>query len=179
MNDPIARPAARSALADLASHYFQTAYVVRDLAAAEAWFGRILGVPQWTTFDMEVGAGCTYRGRPADSAMRLSLGYAGDVQIELIQPTRGVSMYTEFLEAKGPGLHHIAFAVPDYDATVAVLAAEGLEAIQAGVTPDGQVRFTYFDCATAGASVIEILGFSPAMAAAMEEMKAAARAARS
>lgn len=178
MNDPVANSAVRHTLADLHRHYFQTAYVVRDLAAAEGWFGRVLGVPQWTRFDVEVGAGCTFRGRPADSAMRVSLGYAGEVQIELIEPARGVSMYTEFLDAKGPGLHHIAFAVPDYDATVSALAAEGLEPIQQGVTPDGQVRFTYFDCDRYGASVIEILGFTPAMAAAMDAMKAAARAAR-
>lgn len=162
----------------LAAHYFQTAWVVRDLAAAEEWFGRVMGVPAWTRFDVVLGEESRYRGRPADSAMAISLGYAGEVQIELIESVRGPNIYTEFLDAKGPGLHHIAFAVPDFDATVAQLREERLPELSSGILNGGSVKFAYFDCAAAGASVIEILGFDAATTDAMAQMKAAAYAAR-
>lgn len=162
----------------LAAHYFQIAWVVRDLDAAEEWFGRVMGVPAWARFDVVLGEESRYRGRPADSAMRLSLGYAGEVQVELIESQRGPSIYTEFLERKGPGLHHVAFAVPDFDATVARLREQGLPELSSGTLGGGSVKFAYFDCEEAGASVIEILGFDAATTDAMAQMKAAAYAAR-
>ncbi|AMN47018.1 hypothetical protein ACG33_07890 [Steroidobacter denitrificans] len=159
----------------LGPYYFQTAYVVRDLAAAEKWFGRILSVPAWTTMEIVLGEGCYYRGKPADSSMKLSLGYAGDVQIELIEPARGASIYEEFIEKKGYGLHHIAFSVPDFEEAVKMLTSRGLTAMSSGVLSDGGVKFAYFDCEDAGASVIEILGFDAATTEFMEKMKVDAR----
>ena len=162
-------------LGNLAPYYFQTAYVVRDLEAAEEWFKKIMGVPMWVRSEVTLGEGCTFRGKPADSAMRLSLGFANEVQIELIEPLRGVSMYTEFLEQKGPGLNHIGFAVPDYDKAFAELKDAGLEAIQEGQL--ATTRFSYFDCEAYGASIIELLGFDEGTLAAMAQMKEAAKAA--
>jgi hypothetical protein len=54
------------ALAALAPHFFQVAYVVRDLSSAEGWFQKVLGVPSW--FRMEnvtFGADCSFRGGPS------------------------------------------------------------------------------------------------------------------
>lgn len=159
----------------LSPYYFQTAYVVRNLGEAEKWFGRTLGVPLWTTMEVVLGEGCRYRGKPADSSMKLSLGYAGDVQIELIEPVRGESLYAEFIERKGYGLHHIAFSVPDFEEAVTMLTSQGLTALSSGVLSDGGVKFAYFDCEEADASIIEILGFDAATTEFMEKMKADAR----
>jgi len=159
------------ALAGIASHFVQMGYVVRDLAAAEAWFQSVLGVPAWTRMEnMTFGADCRYRGRPADYAAHLSVGYLGDTQIELIEPVRGESLYTEFLESRGPGLHHLAFDVPDFDETVAALGENGLELIAVGAVGPGS-RFAYFDCESAQASVIEILDFDEGTRDFMEQLK--------
>jgi catechol 2,3-dioxygenase-like lactoylglutathione lyase family enzyme len=155
----------------IAPHFFQFAYVVRDIAAAEAWFEKILGVPVWTRIEnMAFGTECSYRGRPADYAADLSLGYMRDTQIELIQPLRGESLYTEFLESKGPGLHHIAFDVPDFDATLAALNESGLELLAKGQMGPGS-QFAYFDCDSAETSVVEILGFDEGMRAFMAQLE--------
>ena len=159
--------------AAIAPYFFQVAYVVRDLGVAEAWFQRILGVPSW--FRMEnvaFGAECSYRGRPSDSAAHLSVGYLSETQIELIEPIRGESLYTEFLDAKGPGLHHLAFDVPDFSATVAALRESGLELVAQGSVGPGS-EFAYFDCETSGTSVIEILGFDEGVRAFMKQLKQA------
>jgi catechol 2,3-dioxygenase-like lactoylglutathione lyase family enzyme len=159
--------------AAIAPYFFQVAYVVRDLAAAETWFHDVLGVPSW--FRMEnvaFGAECSYRGRPSDSAAHLSVGYLRKTQIELIEPIRGESLYTEFLDAKGPGLHHLAFDVPDFPATVAALRESGLELVMQGRVGPGS-EFAYFDCDTAGTSVIEILGFDEGVRAFMQQLESA------
>jgi catechol 2,3-dioxygenase-like lactoylglutathione lyase family enzyme len=159
------------ALAAIAPHFVQMGYVVRDVAAAEAWFQEILGVPAWTRMEsMTFGPDCSYRGRAADYAAHLSIGYLGDTQIELIEHIRGESPYTEFLESRGPGLHHLAFDVPDFDATVGALGGSGLELIAAGSVGPGN-RFAYFDCESAQASVVEILGFDESTRGIMEALK--------
>ena len=44
-------------LGNLAPYYFQTAYVVRDLEAAEEWFKKIMGVPMWVRSEVTLGEG--------------------------------------------------------------------------------------------------------------------------
>ena len=162
------------ALAGLAPNLFQVAYVVRDMDAAEQWFQRILGVPSFFRMEnVELGEGCSYRGQPANSAASRSLGYLGDILVELIEPIRGSSPYTEFLETKGPGLHHLAFLVPDFAATVAFLGESGLEVISEGQLGPGS-QFAYFDCEADGCSVIEILGFDEAIRGFMGQIKSGA-----
>jgi len=159
------------ALAAIAPYFVQTGYVVRDLAAAESWFQQVVGVPAWTRMEnMTFGPECSYRGRPADYAAHLSIGYLRDTQIELIEAVRGESPYTEFLESRGTGLHHLAFDVPAFDATIDALGGSGLELIAEGSIGPGN-RFAYFDCESAQASVIEILGFDEATRSLMEQLK--------
>jgi methylmalonyl-CoA/ethylmalonyl-CoA epimerase len=165
------RKQADHALGALAPHFAQVGYVVRDLTAAEAWFRGTLGVPLWTRMEnVTFGPECSHRGRPADYSAHLSLGYLGETQVELIEPLRGESLYSEFLERKGPGLHHLAFDVPDFEATVAALGESGLELLAVGAVGPGS-RFAYFDCQAAQASVIEILGFGDATRAFMRELR--------
>jgi len=170
--------------AALAPHFFQVAYVTPDLAAAEAWFQQCLGVPPF--FRMEnvaFGAETRLRGQPADCAVHLSLGWLGDTQVELIEPVRGESLYAEFLAEHGPGLHHVAFDPPDFDAAVAGLCGGGLDPIMHGSLGAG-MRFAYFDtskttdtaeAAAAGASVIEILGFDATVRGFMDRLRQQSR----
>jgi methylmalonyl-CoA/ethylmalonyl-CoA epimerase len=157
----------------LAPYFCQVGYVVTDLVAAEEWFRQVMGVPRFLRMEnVEFGDTCRHRGRPADYAIHVALGYARDIQIELIQAARGRSIYTEFLEANRPGLHHLAFAVPDFAAAAAHLRGSGLDPIVEGVIDAGmRTEFAYFDSGAAGASVIELLGFDAAAQAFMDQLK--------
>jgi methylmalonyl-CoA/ethylmalonyl-CoA epimerase len=53
----------------------------------------------------------------------------GDGHVELLRPLGPETAVGKFLERKGPGLHHVAYAVDDIDATLGKLAAAGLELI--------------------------------------------------
>jgi len=53
----------------------------------------------------------------------------GDGHVELLRPLGPETAVGKFLERKGPGLHHVAYAVDDIDATLESLAAAGLELI--------------------------------------------------
>ena len=161
-------------MTSLAPYFFQVAYVMDDIAAGARWFQATMGVPHFERLEnVAFGETCRFRGGPADSAAHLALGFAGDVQIELIEPVRGHSIYQEFLDAGQRGLHHVAFLVPDFAAATSRLAAQGLECITEGVLAGAmRVDFAYFDAGPEGGSVIEILGFDEAAHAFMADLKA-------
>jgi methylmalonyl-CoA/ethylmalonyl-CoA epimerase len=55
----------------------------------------------------------------------------GDGHVELLRPLGPETAVGRFLANRGPGLHHVAYAVDDIDATLAELAGAGLELIDA------------------------------------------------
>ena len=55
----------------------------------------------------------------------------GDGHVELLRPLGPETAVGKFLARKGPGLHHVAYAVEDIDATLEQLAAAGIELIDA------------------------------------------------
>lgn len=96
----------------------QVGIVVRDAqATVNAWVERFalepVQVVDWPPSGSNLGAQSTYRGRPGNFRMRLAFIETGPVQIEIIEPLEGDNIYSEFLEEKGEGLHHILFLVDD------------------------------------------------------------------
>ncbi|MDT5007533.1 MAG: hypothetical protein QOJ24_4709 [Mycobacterium sp.] len=130
----------------------QIAWVTTDLTATEEALTTLLGASKWIRVpDVHFGPdSCTYRGQPADFVASISFSYAGDTQLELIFPVSGESVYTEFLDRAGPGLHHICVEVDDVDAAVGTA-----EVLQRGVMPGG-MEFAYVTAEAAGVPYIEI-----------------------
>ena len=54
---------------------------------------------------------------------------AGESEVELLRPTRDESPVGKFLARRGPGLHHVAYAVTDIDRALDEARAAGLELI--------------------------------------------------
>src|SRR5580765_3152070 len=54
---------------------------------------------------------------------------AGETEVELLEPLREDTPVGKFLARRGPGLHHIAIAVPDIESAIADARAHGLEMI--------------------------------------------------
>jgi methylmalonyl-CoA/ethylmalonyl-CoA epimerase len=162
-----------AALETLAPHFFQVAYVVPEIAAAEDWFRRTLGVPYFLRLpNVVLGETCTHRGQRANAEVHLGLGYMGDTQVELIESVRGPSIYSEFNDGGHGGLHHLGFAVPDFTETIETLRSTGMNPVADGfLETEMRIDFAYFDCTGAGASMIEILGFDAAARQFMEQLK--------
>ena len=138
----------------------QIAWVTTDLDATESTLTRLLGAKKWVRMPaVHFGPDtCTYRGRPADFRADISLSYAGDMQLELIAPVSGESIYTEFLRDSGPGLHHIAIEAADAEElanAVEQAVADGATVVQRGVMPGG-IEFAYLSSAAAGVPYLEI-----------------------
>ena len=145
----------------------QIAWVTTDLDATESALTTLLGAKKWIRVpDVYFGPDtCTYRGRPADFVAHISFSYAGDTQLELIAPVTGESVYTEFLDRAGPGLHHICMDVDDVDAAVGAA-----EVVQRGTMPGG-MEFAYVSAEAAGVPYIEIAHISPEIRAFFDYVK--------
>ena len=53
----------------------------------------------------------------------------GQTKIELLEPTSEDSTIAKFIEKKGEGIHHIAFAVPDVQAALDEAESKGIKLI--------------------------------------------------
>jgi methylmalonyl-CoA/ethylmalonyl-CoA epimerase len=138
--------------------FAHVALVVRDMDRAVKYF-EALGVGPFPPFLGGPGmsfTGKSVRGEPSDYDMDLRIGRAdmGGLQIELIQPLKGRSIYDEFLEEKGEGLHHLAFMVEDIDAETAALEKKGFKVVQTGAMPN--TRWAYFEAEASGGMLIEL-----------------------
>lgn len=138
----------------------QIAWVTSDLAATESTLTGLLGARKWVRMSaVHFGPDtCTYRGRPADFRADISLSYAGDMQLELIAPVSGESIYTEYLRDSGPGLHHIAIEAEGAEGLAGAVehaVAGGATLVQRGVMPGG-LEFAYVSMVAAGVPYLEI-----------------------
>jgi catechol 2,3-dioxygenase-like lactoylglutathione lyase family enzyme len=138
----------------------QIAWVTRDLEATKRALTSLMGARKWVRMP-EVHFGpdtCTHRGAPADFVANVSLSYAGDTQLEVIAPVSGESIYAEFLETSGPGLHHVCVEAPDpqsFDAMVRDAERNDAPVVAQGVMPGG-IRFAYVSAVRAGVPYLEI-----------------------
>jgi catechol 2,3-dioxygenase-like lactoylglutathione lyase family enzyme len=152
----------------------QIAWVTDDIARTETLLRDQFGTGAWTRipdvhFD---GEHARLRGEPQEFTAHVSLAYAGDLQLELIEPVSGRSVHTEFLAGHGPGLHHVCFQVDDFRAACARAEAAGLPLLQTGSMMDGEIEFAYVDGSSAGAPYIELARIGPQMQAFYDAIKA-------
>jgi methylmalonyl-CoA/ethylmalonyl-CoA epimerase len=70
----------------------------------------------------------------------------GPVQLQLVQPGEGRSIYKEFLEKNGDGVFHLGFVVPDIGRAEAEVKDKGLKVISSGRRANGS-GFACFDTA--------------------------------
>ena len=73
------------------------------------------------------GAELTHRA--TNDELNAAFLRAGETEVELLEPRHEDSPVGKFLARRGPGLHHIAIAVPDVEQAIADARAEGLELI--------------------------------------------------
>jgi catechol 2,3-dioxygenase-like lactoylglutathione lyase family enzyme len=124
----------------------QIAFVVDDIGSAERFWGDKIGVSRFCRFNDIQVEDSMYRGAPGEFGYHLSMAYAGDMQIELIQHLFGQSIYKEFLDQHGQGMHHLGYFVDDHDQVVADFASNGFPVVQSGRFGENPpALFAYFD----------------------------------
>ena len=116
---------------------------VRDLDEILPFYRDILEMPEIPLDD-------------ADGA-RIAGVAAGDSLVELLEAHDDASPIGKFIAKRGPGIHHICFAVDDLDATLSRCRTRGLRLIDEAprIGAEGK-RIAFLHPAAAGGVLIEL-----------------------
>lgn len=133
----------------LAGGVAQVALVVEDLDATVANYWRLFGIGPWHfyTYGRPLLTAMTYRGAPAEYAMRVALANIGPLRIELIEMVSGDTVYAEHVARHGYGVHHLGVLVDDMATALAEAEAAGWTVTQdgAGFGRGGDGHYAYLD----------------------------------
>ena len=148
-------------LKTLGNGFNQVGVLVENLEEGIEKYRKSFGVRKWViyTYDSKIVKEMTYHGKKSEYAMRLAL--SNDVkgmQIELIQPLKGPSIYHDFIESRGYGFHHFGVACDNVEEEIKVLETAGFKAIQEGknFSPSGGGHFAYIDTEEVLGYIIEL-----------------------
>jgi Glyoxalase/Bleomycin resistance protein/Dioxygenase superfamily len=123
-----------SAAQQLFSEFVQIGAVVQDIDQSMKVLAEVFGIGPWRVIlwppagraDMDR----IYYGQPAEFTARMAFAELGPIEIELIQPLTGESIWADYLAEHGPGLHHIRFNVPEMEPIIEHVAAHGIGVTQ-------------------------------------------------
>ena len=86
---------------------------VKNLATSDLLFAKLLGTPSYKTETVD------------REGVKTSFYKIGNSKIELLEATKPESAIAKFIEKKGEGIHHIAFAVENIYTEIERLKNEG------------------------------------------------------
>jgi methylmalonyl-CoA/ethylmalonyl-CoA epimerase len=119
---------------------------VSDLEAAVALHEQTYGMP------------VVHRETVREQGVEAVLLDVGDGHVELLAPLAEDTPVGRFLAKRGPGLHHVAYAVDDIEATLAALREQGVRLIdEAPRTGIRDSRVAFLHPAASGGVLTEIV----------------------
>lgn len=123
-----------------------------------------LGIGPWRvyTFNPETVTEQTYMGKPADYSIKVCFAEAENVIWEIMQPLSGPTIFSDFLETHGEGIHHVAFNCKDADwkTRIREFESRGFRLVQSGKWMD-QNAFAFFEKVNGTGVVYETYFFPP------------------
>ncbi len=136
---------------------FQVGMVVRDARKTAKEYEKF-GLGPFVEEEFPAVEARVY-GRPADYLNRALTANVGGWELELLQVLRGETIFQEFLDKRGEGMHHLGVYVDDYDAEMKKWKALGIQVLQESKCPppypEGS-RYAYLDTEKLFGIVLEI-----------------------
>jgi methylmalonyl-CoA/ethylmalonyl-CoA epimerase len=99
------------------SHIEHLGIAVKSLEEAIPYYEKVLGLECYNIEEV------------ADQKVRTAFFRVGGTKIELLEPTGEDSAVAKFIENRGEGIHHIAFAVKDIAGALAEAEEKGVRLI--------------------------------------------------
>jgi methylmalonyl-CoA/ethylmalonyl-CoA epimerase len=138
----------------LGNEIIQVGILVEDAAEAAKKLEKLIGVGPFEILEPEY-RDLTYRGKTGKFKIRIALAKAGPIQIELMQPLYGETIYDEFAQRKGYGLHHLGIKTDNMERSVKEMEDRGFRVIQSGNRPG--VKWAYLSTEEQTGVIFELL----------------------
>ena len=110
----------------------QIGIIVKDAEATAKRYWDDVGIGPWRFYTIHPSSttAMVLRGKPIEHSCIAAIANVGDVELELIQPLDGESLWAEHLADHGEGLHHVEFGVDDFNETMLHLKNKGYSELQ-------------------------------------------------
>jgi hypothetical protein len=138
----------------LGNEIIQVGILVKDAAEAAKKLEKLIGVGPFEILEPEY-RDLTYRGKTGKFKIRIALAKAGPIQIELMQPLYGETIYDEFAQRKGYGLHHLGIKTDNMERSVKEMDGRGFRVIQSGNRPG--LKWAYLSTEEQTGVIFELL----------------------
>jgi methylmalonyl-CoA/ethylmalonyl-CoA epimerase len=99
------------------SHIEHIGIAVKSIADSLPYYENVLGLKCYNIEEV------------ADQKVKTAFFKVGQTKIELLEPTSEDSTIAKFIEKKGEGVHHIAFAVPNVAGALTEVESQGVQLI--------------------------------------------------
>ena len=120
----------------------QVGILVKDVEESARKLEKLIGIGPFQILEPEY-RDLTFHGKPARFKIRIALAKAGQIQVELMQPLFGETIYDEYAKRKGYGLHHLAIRTENMEQSIKDMSSKGFHVIQSGNRPG--VKWAYLD----------------------------------
>jgi len=137
---------------NLLSNADQVGIIVADLEAFLKSIEDLLGLDGFEVIEYppeDLEPETTYYGQPTEFKAKIAFRDFGKFQLEVVEPLQGQSVFQDFLDNHGPGLHHIRFTEEHLDDITERLNEKGIQEIASGKGAHGSSKWAYFDTAEA------------------------------
>ncbi len=119
------------------NRFDQVGIIVSNVDEAVRQFGDLLGIKGFNLItypDASRKDQVFYKEEPTGFSIKIAFIKLGNLELELIEPLQGKSIYQEFLDTHGPGIQHIRFSVDEdsFNRLCGLLEKEGIALIARG-----------------------------------------------
>jgi len=135
--------------------------VVRNVEKTAGVFAEKFGIGPWRIRVVHTPSSrASVRGEPVDYTLKFGHARVGPVTLELVETVEGKTIYQEFLEEHGEGIHHIGVPTPvPFDAELEKWRGQGIEPLQVNRMEDPEEGWAYMDTHGLIGCILEILSF--------------------
>ena len=135
--------------------------VVRDVEKTAKVFAEKFGVGPFRIRTVHTPfSRAMVRGKPTEYTLKFGHAKMGPIALELVETVSGKTIYQEFLERHGEGLHHIGVPTPlPYTAEIERWRRQGIEILQGNAMDNPEEGWAYMDTQGLVGCIIEILSF--------------------
>lgn len=96
-----------------------------------------------------------------DEGIRVRAAFAGETQVQFLEPLTDESAISSFLEDSGSGLHHVCFRVDDLDAMVEHLRSAGIRLVPESPVETETISYVFVYPRSTHGVMIELLEGEP------------------
>jgi hypothetical protein len=135
--------------------------VVRDVEKTAKVFSDKFGIGPWRIrIATTPSSRASVRDIPVEYTLKFGYAKLGPVTLELVETIEGTTIYQEFLEKHGEGIHHIGLPTPlPFDDELEKWHKQGIKPLQVNRMEEPEEGWAYMDTHGLVGCILEILSF--------------------